>query len=294
MDQFFSYIQSDHVDTSLLIKKALIFLGILLASYFIMQALGYFLRKIFKNEARASKVLRLTRTVVLLLNFILFLLIFFPDVRAIIVVVSILIAIIALATKDLIIDIVAYIYIITRKPFDIGQVIEVNEITGELIDIDFLQFNLLEMGDLTKAITHTGRYISLPNRYIFEYPVTNYNHTYKFVFVDVSIVIGFEADREKAIRTAGKVAYEKYLNIIENYEKEDVEAFIDSMESFGENAKPSIRAELHSLGFEIFIQFFTSYDEIAKNKMIMQNACYDEFEKEGIYMPVPKYLYTEN
>lgn len=259
-----------------------------------MQALGYILRKTFKNEARASKTLRLTRGIVLLLNFILFLAIFFPDVRAIIVVISIIIAIIALAAKDLIIDIVAYIYILTRKPFNIGQVIEVNGILGELIDIDFLQFNLLEMGDLTKAKSHTGRYVSVPNRYIFEYPVRNYNHTYDYVFVDTSIVIGFEADRDLALRIAGKVAYEKYLQIIKNYDEENLEAFMDSMESFGEKAKPTIRAELHSLGFEIFIQFFTSYDEISKNKMIMQNACYDEFEKAGIDMPVPDYIYTES
>lgn len=131
-----------------------------------MQLLGKFLRKIMKNEARVSKIMRLLRVVVTGGNFVLFLIIYFPDIRALGVVISLILAIVALAAKDLIIDIVAYFYILVRKPFNIGHVIEVNGIIGELIDLDFLQFNLLEMGDLTTSMTHTGRYVSVPNRYI--------------------------------------------------------------------------------------------------------------------------------
>lgn len=110
-----------------------------------MHILGKLIRKIIKDEARVSKIMRLLRSIVICLNFILFLIIYFPDIRALGVVISLIIAIIALAAKDLIIDIVAYFYILARKPFNIGQVIEVNGVIGELIDIDFLQFNLLEM-----------------------------------------------------------------------------------------------------------------------------------------------------
>ena len=246
-----------------------------------------------KDEAKVSKLVRILRTLVIAANFILFLAIYFPDIRELGVVISLIIAIIALAAKDLIIDIVAYFYILARKPFSIGQVIEVNGIIGELIDLDFLQFNLLEMGDLTTAKSHTGRYVSVPNRYIFEYPVLNYNHTYKYVFVDTSILVDFD-DRDEAIKLAGKIAYEKYLQIIDNYDKEDVDVFQESMDSYGELAKPTVRAELANNDFKIYVQFFTAYDEIGKNKMIMQNSIFDEFRKNNIKMPSPQFLYLEN
>lgn len=133
----------------------------------------------------------------------------------------------------------------------------------------------------------------MPNRYIFEYPVLNYNHTYKYVFVDTSILVDFD-DRDEAIRLAGRVAYEKYMQIIESYDKEDVDVFVESMDSYGEVAKPTVRAELANNGFKIYVQFFTAFDEIGKNKMIMQNSIFDEFRKNNIKMPNPQFLYLEN
>src|SRR5699024_5246914 len=145
---FIRYLERGNVDAEIVLKKSLLLIIIIYISYLLMQILAKLLRKMIKDEARVSKIMRLIRSTVILLIFQ-------------------IIAIIALAAKDLIIDIVAYFYILARKPFNIGHVIEVNEIIGELIDIDFLQFNLLEMGNLTTAKTHTGRYVSVPNRYIF-------------------------------------------------------------------------------------------------------------------------------
>ena len=262
MDKFIRYLERDNVDAEMILKKSLILLVIIYASYILMQIIGKFFRKIMKDEAKVSKLMRVLRVVVI-------------------------------AAKDLIIDIVAYFYILARKPFSMGQVIEVNGIVGELIDLDFLQFNLLEMGDLTTTKTHTGRYVSVPNKYIFEYPVLNYNHTYKYVFVDTSILVDFD-DRDEAIKLAGKVAYDKYLQIIDNYDKKDVDVFQESMDSYGEVSKPTVRAELANNGFKIYVQLFTAYYEIGKNKMIMQNSIFDEFRKNNIKMPNPQFLYLEN
>lgn len=148
---FIRYLERDNVDAEMVLKKSLLLLIIICISYLLMHILGKLIRKIIKDEARVSKIMRLLRSIVICLNFILFLIIYFPDIRALGVVISLIIAIIALAAKDLIIDIVAYFYILARKSFNIGHVIEVNGVIGELIDIDFLQFNLLEMWDLTTA-----------------------------------------------------------------------------------------------------------------------------------------------
>lgn len=293
MDKFIRYLERGNVDAEIVLKKSLLLIIIIYIPYLLMQILAKLLRKMIKDEARVSKIMRLIRSTVIFLNFVFFLIIYFPDIRALGVIISLIIAIIALAAKDLIIDIVAYFYILARKPFNIGHVIEVNEIIGELIDIDFLQFNLLEMGNLTTAKTHTGRYVSVPNRYIFEYPFLYYNHTYKYVFVDISILVNFD-DRDEAIKLAGKIAYEKYPQILDNYDKEDGDVFRESMDSYGEVSKPTVRAELGNNCFKIHVQFFTAFGEIGKNKMIMQNSIFDEFRKYNIKMLKPQFLYLEN
>ncbi len=128
---------------------------------------------------------------------------------------------------------------------------------------------------------------------MFEYPVLNYNHTYKYVFVDTSILIDFD-DRDEAIKLAGKIAYEKYLQILDNYDKDDVDVFRESMDSYGEVSKPTVRAELANNGFKIHVQFFTAFGKIGKNKMIMQNSIFDEFRKNNIKMLNPQSLYLES
>lgn len=128
---------------------------------------------------------------------------------------------------------------------------------------------------------------------MFEYPVLNYNHTYKYVFVDTSILIDFD-DRDEAIKLAGKIAYEKYLQILDNYDKDDVDVFRESMDSYGEVSKPTVWAELANNGFKIHVQFFTAFGKIGKNKMIMQNSIFDEFRKNNIKMLNPQSLYLES
>ena len=96
-----------------------------------------------------------------------------------------MLAFIVFATKDIILDVVAYIYIMIRGPFTINNVIGIKDYCGEIVDIDFLQFNLAEMGDLTKNKAHTGSYISIPNRSIFDHAVVNCNHSNSFVVVEL-------------------------------------------------------------------------------------------------------------
>ena len=285
MKDFMVYISSDEVDTALLLKKTLLVVTIITISILLSRLTQWLVRKWTDEEIRTARYIRVIRTLLILINVILILKIYFSQGRAFSIMVALVLAFFALAVKDLIVDIVAYFYIMIRKPFSIGQVIEINHVIGELVDIDFLQFNLSEMGDLTTAMTHTGRYISIPNRFIFEHPVFNYNFNDPFVMVDISITITLDSDRDQALRIAGKTAYEKYESMIENYDPEAVEHFLNKLDSHDERGKPTLRAELTNIGFNIYVQFFTAYDEMGKNKMIMRNAIYDAFNQAGIKLP---------
>lgn len=64
-----------------------------------------------------------------------------------------------------------------------------------MIDIDFIQFNMAEMGALMDCMTPTGRYVSFPNRFIFQEAVFNYNRDDPFVMQDVFVLIDGKEDR---------------------------------------------------------------------------------------------------
>lgn len=66
--------------------------------------------------------------------------------------------------------------------------------------------------------------------------------------------------------------------------------FENAVGAMSGDAKPKIRATLDPNGVRIYIQFFTAYDEIGKNKMIMENALYDALLANGFTFPSPQYI----
>lgn len=293
MQSFIELINSDDIDNQVIMQKAIISILVFIFSYILLKTISKLSQKLIDDDKQVNKICRSSRLLVTIISFIFIVNLWFSHTRFFGIFVGIVAAFIALATKDIILDVVAYMYIMIRAPFTINNVIEIEEYCGEVVDIDFLQFNLAEMGDLTKNKTHTGRYISVPNRSIFDHAIINYNHTNPFVVVEVSVLISFDADRQKALKLAGRVAYEKYQDFLEKFEDEEVKEFDKKMKGLSESKEPKIRANLDANGFLIFIQFFTQYDKIGKNKMIMQNALYDELKNNNIELPVPKYIRIE-
>lgn len=290
MNDFLKYLNSDDVDYELFVKKAIITIGIIIICYLFIKLFSWILRKISNNEKINGKIIRFARLFLIIASVLAIINMWISENGLFGVVVAIILAFIALAAKDIIMDLVAYIYIGVRQPFNVGNVIEIGESSGEVIDIDFLQFNLAEVGDLTASRTHTGRYISIPNRFIFQHPVYNFNHDNPFVIVDISVLAGFDIDREEVIKIAGKVAYEKYQDFLEVYDDEEIKKFDIKMAGVDADKKPKVRLELDPNGFRVYIQFFTAYYDIGKNKMIMQNALYDALKEANIEMPTPTFI----
>jgi hypothetical protein len=74
---------------------------------------------------------------------------------------------IAIALKDPLINIAGWVYILARKPFNVGERIEINNVAGDVIDIRIFQFSILEIGNWVQADQSTGRVLHIPNGVIF-------------------------------------------------------------------------------------------------------------------------------
>lgn len=72
----------------------------------------------------------------------------------------------AIAFKDLLTNIIGWLFIMARKPFRVGDRIEINQLAGDVIDIHIFRFTILELGNWVKADQTTGRIIHIPNGFI--------------------------------------------------------------------------------------------------------------------------------
>ncbi|MCL1821891.1 MAG: mechanosensitive ion channel family protein, partial [Prolixibacteraceae bacterium] len=69
---------------------------------------------------------------------------------------------VAIALKDLLANIAGWLFIMLRKPFGIGDRIQIGENRGDVIDLRLYQFSILEIGNWVDADQSTGRVIHIP------------------------------------------------------------------------------------------------------------------------------------
>lgn len=100
----------------------------------------------------------------------------------------------AIAFKDPITNVAGWYFIILQKPFKVGDRIEVNDIIGDVVDINLFQFSLIEIGNWVAEEQSTGRIIHMPNARVFNSPLANYNAGLDYIWNEIPILITFESD----------------------------------------------------------------------------------------------------
>ncbi len=122
---------------------------------------------------------------------------------------------IAIALKDPITDLVAWLFIIWRKPFDVGDRIELGQSKGDVIDIRPFKFTILEIGNWVDADQSTGRVIHIPNHKVFSEHMANYTSDFEFIWNEIGIMVTFESDWKKAKEILDEIAHDESKDFIE-------------------------------------------------------------------------------
>ena len=105
----------------------------------------------------------------------------------------------AIALKDPIVDLAGWIFITWRKPFMLGDRIDIGGKSGDVVDIRAFQFSMMEVGNWVDGDARTGRVLHVPNGTVFRESVANTSGGwFKDVFHEIKVVITFESDWKRA------------------------------------------------------------------------------------------------
>src|SRR5690606_32893399 len=126
--------------------------------------------------------------------------------------------VIGLALQGTLSNIISGIVISFREKIQIGNWIETNGFTGEIIDINLKNLTLKESDN---------NLVMIPNKIILENPMKNYLLT-PYIRVDLSCGVGYESDLE-FVEKLTKDTLEKTFEKID--ESKPVEFFIRSLET---------------------------------------------------------------
>lgn len=105
----------------------------------------------------------------------------------------------AIALSDVLKNLAGWLFIVLRRPFRLGERVEIGEHKGDVIDIRAFRFTLFEIaGERVDAEQSTGRLVHVPNGLVFTEPLANYTEGFQFVWHEIPVLVTFESDWEGA------------------------------------------------------------------------------------------------
>jgi small-conductance mechanosensitive channel len=119
--------------------------------------------------------------------------------------------IIGLAVQTPMKSFIAWIYILVRQPFRVGDRIKIGDATGDVIDVGYLDTTLWEFGGQYMSGDHpSGRLIKFPNEKVLDEIVYNYSWPlFPYIWNEIKFYVAFNADLEFISSTMQKITEEE-------------------------------------------------------------------------------------
>lgn len=126
--------------------------------------------------------------------------IWFVGFRSIATFLGLVAAGLVISLKEPVSNVAGWLYLLWRRPFVLGDRIQIGEHSGDVIDRRLFQFTILEIGNWIDADQSTGRIIHVPNGRLFQEPVANYTRGFPYLWNEVTMTVTFESDWREAKR----------------------------------------------------------------------------------------------
>ena len=171
----------------------------LLALWILRLALLRFVRRTSESLTRQYYWRRASLNLLVVVGLLMVGRIWFSSFESLATIVGLASAGFAIALKDPITDLAGWLFLAWRKPFSLGDRIEISTHRGDVVDMRALQFSLMEVGNRVGGDARTGRVIHVPNGMIFAHPIANTTDGwFSDVFLEIKVIITFESDWEVA------------------------------------------------------------------------------------------------
>ncbi|PYK72960.1 MAG: mechanosensitive ion channel protein MscS [Verrucomicrobia bacterium] len=119
--------------------------------------------------------------------------------------------IVGLAVQTPMTSFLGWIYILVRRPYQVGDRIQIEEATGDVIDVSYLDTTLWEFGGKYLSTDHpSGRIIKFPNSRVLNEMVFNYSWPlFPYIWNEIKFQIAYNADLQFVARTMQKITEEE-------------------------------------------------------------------------------------
>lgn len=175
------------------LSMSLLFVSLILLCGKIIEGI---INKQAESEGDRHNLLRITRLLSIIFIIIVAASFMFQNLYAAAVSFGLISLVLGFALQSPITSFIAWLYIVFRRPYQVGHRIQINGIKGDVIEISYLDTTILECGgDYLGNDRRSGRIMHFPNSVILKEQVFNYSGPQmNFIWNETPIQVAFTSD----------------------------------------------------------------------------------------------------
>ncbi len=226
----------------------------------------------------------ITQSYLLLLNVveILCLLFIWDDyIKNLMTLISVVSAALTIALRELILNFFCGLYIKIKKPFNVEDRIQIEDLKGDVMSISTLNFEVLEVSNKDDHGQSTGIVITFPNSIVFSKAVKNINKGFKYVWDELTVNIKMDCDLVKNKQELYKIV--NGLEVVKNIPrkmKEEVDIVNQTNRVYFNKYDPIIYTKLVADHIELTIRYLMHPKKSRYVESVIWNKIYLAY-KEG-------------
>jgi len=163
----------------------------------------------------------------------------------------------AIALQDPLVNFAGWFFILIRRPFEVGDRIEIGGFAGDVIDVRFFQFTINEINNWVDADQSTGRIIHIPNGKVFKEYQANFTQGFTHIWNEMSVLVTFESDWERAKLIMEKVVNDHAETISKAAEKKLIEASKKFL-IFYKTLTPTVYTSIEESGVKLTMRYLVN------------------------------------
>ncbi len=201
---------------------------------------------------------------------------------------------IAIALQIPLQNLAGWFFILWRRPFHVGDRIEIGEVKGDVIDQRLFMFSLMEIGNRVDAEQSTGRMIHVPNGKVFSEPLANYTDGFQFIWNEIAVLITFESNWEKAKEILNEIINNRNKEISQTAENQIRQAAGKMMIYVGK-LTPIVYLNVKDSGVLLTMRYLCNpRRRRGSEQEIWEDILHKFGKREDIDFAYPTYRYYQN
>jgi len=184
-----------------------------------------------------------------------------------------------LALQTVILGFAGWVQITLRRPFDIGDRIQIGKVTGDVLDIRLFHTCVLEVGNWVAADQSTGRLAFIPNSLVFTEAVFNYTQGFSYIWNELPVHLAAGSDWRLARKLIQDIAARDVQEIVAKAHAEISRAKA-VFPILYEHLTPTVYLSLEPTGVLLTLRYLTEVRSRRQTAAVLTERILDEFGRE--------------